>query len=109
MTDGPAEPTLTEFGPLGRQIAAKIEAAFVPTALELRDESQKHAKHAHVMARAATAARVGETHFALKIVSAAFRGKSRLERHRMVNDLLAAELAGGVHALALEARTPEEG
>ena len=108
MSDEATAPQTIEFGPIGRQIAAKVEAAFQPATLELRDESQKHAKHAHVMARAGTAAGVGETHFWMKVVSPAFRGKSRLDRHRMVNDLLADELAGSVHALALEARTPEE-
>ena len=108
MSDAATVPQTIELGPVGRRIAAKVEAAFEPATLELRDDSQKHANHAHVMARAGTAAGVGETHFWLKIVSPAFRGKSRLDRHRMVNGLLADELAGAVHALALEARTPEE-
>jgi BolA protein len=46
----------------------------------------------------------GETHFRLRIASEAFRGKSRVEVHRMINTALAAELAGGVHALAIEAK-----
>jgi BolA protein len=108
MSDGATVQQNIELGPVGRQMAAKIEAAFEPAALELRDDSQKHAKHAHVMARAGTAAGVGETHFWIKIVSSAFHGKSRIDRHRMVNGLLAEELAGSVHALALEVRTPEE-
>lgn len=108
MIDAPTTPHSDTHGPLGRQIAAKVEAAFAPAKLELRDESRKHANHAHVMARAGTAEGVGETHFKLKIVSDAFRGKSRIERHRMVNALLASELSGGVHALALDVRTLEE-
>jgi BolA protein len=43
------------------------------------------------------------------IVSPAFAGKSRLERHHLINTALAEELAGGVHALAIVARAPEEG
>ena len=50
----------------------------------------------------------GETHFRVEIVSAAFEGKSRIERHRMINALLADELSGRVHALAISARTPGE-
>ena len=52
--------------------------------------------------------RAGETHFRVYIVSEAFRGKSRLERHRMVNETLSGELAGGVHALAIHATAPGE-
>ena len=50
----------------------------------------------------------GESHFTIKVVSAAFAGKSRLERHRMVNRALAAELAGKIHALAVTALAPDE-
>ncbi len=53
--------------------------------------------------------RAGETHFRVYIVAEAFRGKSRLERHRMVNETLSGELAGGVHALAIHASAPGEG
>jgi BolA protein len=48
----------------------------------------------------------GEIHFRVNIVSQAFRGKSRLERHRMINATLAGELAGGVHALVIHATAP---
>src|SRR5262249_40618753 len=51
----------------------------------------------------------GETHFRVYIVAEAFRGKSRLERHRMINETLAGELTGGVHALAIHASAPGEG
>ena len=50
----------------------------------------------------------GETHFRVYIVSPAFKGKSRIERHRMINATLAAELAGSVHALAIKAQAPGE-
>ena len=50
----------------------------------------------------------GQTHFRVHIVSEAFRGKSRVERHRMVNQTLSGELAGGVHALAIHASAPGE-
>jgi len=50
----------------------------------------------------------GETHFRVTIVAEAFRGRSRLDRHRMVNTALAEELADGVHALAIHASAPGE-
>ncbi|CAL74547.1 conserved hypothetical protein. BolA-like protein (fragment) [Bradyrhizobium sp. ORS 278] len=51
----------------------------------------------------------GETHFRVYIVSQAFAGKSRVDRHRLINAALAEELAGSVHALALHAKAPGEG
>ena len=51
----------------------------------------------------------GETHFRVYIVAEAFRGKSRLERHRMINATLVGELQNGVHALAIHASAPGEG
>jgi BolA protein len=82
-------------------IAEKLAQAFAPVALEVVDQSHLHAGHAGTPGG-------GETHFAIHIVSAAFRGKSRLERHRMINDALASELKGGVHALAVSAMAPED-
>jgi BolA family transcriptional regulator, general stress-responsive regulator len=82
-------------------IAEKLTQAFAPVALEVVDQSHLHAGHAGARPG-------GETHFAIDIVSAAFRGKSRLERHRMINDALAGELKTRVHALAIRAATPEE-
>jgi BolA family transcriptional regulator, general stress-responsive regulator len=68
----------------------------------VEDESHQHVGHAGHRPG-------GQTHFRLYIVSEAFRGKSRLQRHRMINDTLARELAGGVHALAIHAVAPGEG
>ena len=50
----------------------------------------------------------GETHFTVTIISPSFAGRSRIDRHRMVHEVLAEELAGPVHALAVQARTPDE-
>jgi BolA protein len=83
-------------------ITAKLREAFAPMSLRVEDESDRHQGHAGHRPG-------GETHFRLYIVSEAFRGKSRLERHRMINTLLADELAGGVHALAIHAAAPDEG
>ncbi|HEY5065914.1 MAG TPA: BolA family protein [Xanthobacteraceae bacterium] len=83
-------------------ITEKLREAFTPQSLRVEDESHQHAGHAGHRPG-------GETHFRLYIVSDAFRGKSRLERHRMINAALAAELKGGVHALAIHAAAPGEG
>lgn len=82
-------------------IAEKLTAAFGPQKLEVLDESHLHAGHAGHRPG-------GETHFRVHIVSDSFRGKSRLERHRMVNATLSGELSGGVHALAIQASAPGE-
>lgn len=82
-------------------ITEKLREAFSPESLEVQDESHLHEGHAgHAPG--------GETHFRVYIVSQAFAGKSRVERHRLINSALAAELAGSVHALALHAKAPGE-
>jgi len=83
-------------------ITDKLTKAFGPLSLKVVDESEQHAGHA-------AHREGGETHFRVYIVAEAFRGKTRLERHRMVNDTLDAELKGGVHALAIHAAAPGEG
>jgi len=82
-------------------LAAKLNAAFAPQSLEIVDESHLHVGHAGHREG-------GESHYRVYIVSKAFAGKSRLERHRMVNAALAEELRAQVHALAVHARTPDE-
>jgi BolA protein len=82
-------------------ITEKLSKAFAPTHLEVLDQSHQHAGHAGSRPG-------GETHYRVHIVSAAFADKSRLQRHRMVNEVLSAELKGGVHALAIYASTPGE-
>ena len=82
-------------------IINKLREAFVPESLEVMDESHLHEGHAGHRPG-------GETHFRVYIVSPAFEGKSRIERHRMVNAALAAELADTVHALAIKAQAPGE-
>jgi BolA family transcriptional regulator, general stress-responsive regulator len=93
-------------GPVATAILGKLSAAFAPERLELEDDSHRHAGHHHhggVDARPG-----GESHFNLLIVSAAFRGQSRVARQRAVNAALREELAGPVHALSIRALTPEE-
>ncbi len=93
---------------VGDRIKAKLEAALAPISLEVIDESHKHAGHAHAITRPGTAEGVGGTHFQVKVVSDAFTGKSRVDRHRTINQLLAFELSSGVHALAIDAKAPGE-
>ncbi len=83
------------------RIRTKLTAEFAPAALDIEDESARHAGHAG-------AAPGGETHFRVRIVSAAFAGMGRVERQRRVYAVLANELSERVHALALETRTPDE-
>jgi BolA protein len=81
---------------VAEQMTRKLTQAFSPSTLEIRDDSAKHAGHAGARAG-------GESHFSIRIVSDAFRGKARIDRHRMVHRVLAEELAGPVHALAITA------
>ena len=83
-------------------ITEKLTSAFSPQSLEVVDESHLHAGHAGWREG-------GQTHYRVYIVSNAFEGKSRVDRHRMINVALAAELAGSVHALAIHAAAPGEG
>jgi BolA family transcriptional regulator, general stress-responsive regulator len=83
-------------------ITEKLRKTFAPQSLSVEDESHRHEGHAGHRPG-------GESHFRVYIVAAAFRGKSRLERHRMINAALADELSGGVHALAIHAAAPGEG
>ena len=82
-------------------ITEKLTGAFAPTALRVVDESHQHEGHAGHRPG-------GETHFRVYIVSETFQRKTRIERHRLINAALAAELAGGVHALAIHANAPGE-
>lgn len=84
-----------------QRIAADLTRALDPTSLEVTDESHLHAGHAGARAG-------GESHFRIDVVAAAFAGKGRVERHRMIYAALAQEIADGVHALAVNAKAPGE-
>ena len=88
-------------GRVQARIVALLSEALAPARLEVIDESHLHAGHAGSRDG-------GETHFRVRITTAAFDGRSRLERHRAVNQLLAGPLRDGVHALAIEARGARE-
>jgi BolA protein len=83
------------------RIAHALSHALSPISLDVVDDSNEHAGHAGARPG-------GETHYTVNIVSPAFAGKSRVERHRMVNAALAGEFAAGLHALALIAKAPGE-
>jgi BolA protein len=82
-------------------ITKKLTEAFAPRSLDVLDESHQHEGHAGHRPG-------GQTHYRIYIVSEVFKGKTRIERHRMINQSLAAELEGGVHALAIHAAAPGE-
>ncbi|MBN9431618.1 MAG: BolA family transcriptional regulator [Bosea sp.] len=79
------------------RIARRLEESLQPETLDVIDESHLH--KGHHGARPG-----GETHYRVRVTASAFKGKSRIEMHRMINALLADELAAGVHALAIEAK-----
>jgi BolA protein len=87
--------------PVADAIRRKLTAGLAPLRLDITDDSAKHAGHAGWRPG-------GETHFTVEVVAAAFEGKTRVARQRMVYDLLAEELAEQVHALALKTLTPAE-
>lgn len=91
---------------MAMRIREKLHTALAPVSLEVIDDSPKHAGHAQ--SRSGKAAQAGESHFTVKVVSEVFKGKSRIDRHRMINTLLSAEIAESVHALAIEAKAPGE-
>ncbi len=85
--------------PLRDAIVQALTAQLAPVELEVEDDSAAHAGHA--------GARDG-SHFNVRVVSARFAGLPRISRHRLVYDALRPWMAGGIHALAIDARTPDE-
>ena len=101
MSAGWTEADIPRLNP-GRvaRMQALLEAALAPVALEVTDDSHKHAGHA--------GARGGQGHFSVDVVSAAFAGKLPLARHRLVYAALGAMKQTDIHALVIRARTPDE-
>ncbi|EJF91518.1 BolA family protein [Bartonella tamiae] len=83
-------------------IEKKLQDHFLPTALEVLNESSLHAGHHHDDGSSFDG--TGETHFRIKIISKQFSGMNRLAMHRSIHDVLKEELANHVHALAIEAK-----
>lgn len=86
---------------LEQTISDKLRTALNPSALTVLNESHLHAGHAGSPG-------TGESHFRVTIVTDVFAGKSRIERHRMINQVLATELSGRIHALSIDARSEAE-
>ena len=82
-------------------IERRLRETFAPTRLEVIDESHRH--HGHAGHRPG-----GESHFRIRITADAFRRKSRVESHRLINAALAEEFAAGLHALAIDAKAPTD-
>jgi BolA protein len=89
------------MGTVADRIRSKLNEALTPARLDLQDDSAKHSGHSG-------AREGGESHFSVVIVSARFDGLNRVARQRLVNTILAEELAGPVHALSVQAKTPAE-
>jgi len=87
------------LGPIGEKMKSKLNERFSPVKLEVVDESARHAGHAGANPQ-------GESHFHVEIVADSFAGQSLLACHRMVNEVLADELAARVHALTISAKAP---
>lgn len=89
------------IGPVAAEMRSRLEAALRPTVLQLIDDSEQHRGHGGYNP-------AGESHFTLVIESAAFIGKSRVERQRLVHAALGDLLEERVHALSIKARAPGE-
>jgi BolA protein len=87
-------------GPIAAEMRRRLEAALNPTVLTLIDDSDQHRGHGGYNP-------AGESHFSLLIESAAFAGKSRIERQRLVHAALGDLLKERVHALSITAREPQ--
>jgi BolA protein len=88
-------------GPIAAEMLKRLRSALAPTLVELVDDSEKHRGHGGYNP-------AGESHFSLTVESAAFAGKSRVERQRMVYSALGDLLKERVHALSIRARAPGE-
>jgi BolA protein len=89
------------MGAVSEAIRRKLEQALTPERLEIADDSDKHAGHSGHREG-------GESHFTLTVFASAFAGLSRVQRQRRINEILAEELAGPVHALSIKALAPGE-
>lgn len=89
--------------PFFSSITEKLTNSLAPVKLVVNDDSHMHRGHAGVKD-----ASIPETHFSIEVVSEKFAGVGRVQRQRMVNNLLSDEFANGLHAVALSCKTPEE-
>jgi BolA protein len=90
---------MTNMSEVKARIEARLQADLAPLELNVTDDSHLHAGHAGARPG-------GQSHFTVEIVSQRFAGQSRVACHRLVNEALAEELAGPIHALVIKARAP---
>lgn len=95
------QPSSTDGGQRIEAIRRRLSDRLAPQELEVVDDGHQHRGH--------VGARDGRGHFTVRIVAAAFRGQSLLARHRLVYEALGELMATDIHALAIEATTPDEG
>ncbi|KAI0728149.1 bola-like protein-domain-containing protein [Fomitopsis betulina] len=101
-TSGTPQPG--EEGPVATSIRDKL-SALQPSELNITNDSWQHRHHAPMRAQGGGS---GETHFSIQVVSEQFRGKTTMQRHRLIYSMLSDELSQGLHALSLKTKTPEE-
>ncbi|EGO25396.1 hypothetical protein SERLADRAFT_387248 [Serpula lacrymans var. lacrymans S7.9] len=99
-TNGAASP-----GPVEKTIREKLTSLLQPSQLTVTNDSWQHRHHAPMVAQGGGN---GESHFSVEVISEAFKGKSTMQRHRMIYSALSDELAQGLHALSLRTKTLEE-
>jgi len=101
MSDGLSEADIPRLNPERvARITKLLTDALAPVALEVNDDSHKHAGH--------SGARTGQGHFSVHVVSHAFAGKPPLARHRLVYAALGGMMQTDIHALAIHAKAPDE-
>ena len=88
-------------GPVAAEMLARLNSALSPSSVELTDDSEQHRGHGGYNP-------AGESHFSLRIQSAAFAGKNRVERQRMIYAALGSLMESRVHALSIKASAPGE-
>ena len=88
-------------GPVAAEMLARLNSALSPSSVELTDDSEQHRGHGGYNPD-------GESHFSLRIQSAAFAGKNRVERQRMIYAALGSLMESRVHALSIKASAPGE-
>ncbi|CAL1707607.1 unnamed protein product [Somion occarium] len=103
--DPQGPPKTVTVGPVESSIRHKLTARLNPTAFSITNDSWQHRHHTAMRAQGGGS---GETHFSINIVSEEFKGKTTMQRHRMIYAALSDELSQGLHALSLKTKTPDE-
>ncbi|KAG2150517.1 bola-like protein-domain-containing protein [Suillus clintonianus] len=92
-------------GPVENAMREKLTTLLQPSKLIITNESQLHRHHAAMRSQGGGN---GETHFAVQVISDAFKGKNTVQRHRLIYSTLSEEFSQGLHALSLNTKTSEE-